>query len=654
MRRPSLASRLCALAAGRRPARSRGLAPALAALLLVGCGEAETPLRVGAKDFTESLVLGELIAQVAEAQNLRVDRQIPYGGTFDNIEALKRGDLDVYPEYNGTGLVLLGQPPISDGDQAYARVQELYRPLGLVWGERLGFHNDYELVMRSDRAAELDIATISDLAKIEGEIRFGIDDEFRERPVDGYSAMMRRYGLRGTPALVTDDTAAGKTRLYEALLGGAVDVVEGFSTDGQIAEYGLVVLEDDLGFFPTYQPAPLLREAATQRFETLRPALDRLGGAITTEEMRAMNAAVELDGQDHRAVARRFLVEHGLIEGDADLLVAEELTIAVGGLDAPSGQTARAVSAVRKAFPGRSVTTLAAPDPMQPLLDGTARIALVSAEAFYEPGDGPFPRQREDAQALGVIGYDVAHLLIRSAGDIGALGDVERLGVGEAGSNSERTARMVLTSMGLSDRIELVGARESGEAAVDAQAEALLDGDLDALFLMAASGHPKLAELMGSGDFRLLSMAEWQDGNNLIRFPFLRLTRLPADTYPNMVAPVDTIGAQVVLAGPAAKADPIGTAGPGSAAIGEVLPLADKSILALDEHLASTEQLDPALPSAAILRPQPRPAPAAVNPSPARSVVNFVVICVIIYLLYLYFRKEPVRRRRPTGGAPAD
>jgi hypothetical protein len=174
------------------------------------------------------------------------------------------------------------------------------------------------------------------------------------------------------------------------------------------------------------------------------------------------------------------------------------------------------------------------------------------------------------------------------------------------------------------------------------------------MFLMAAADHPKIFELMGSGNFRLLSMDEWQEGNNLIRFPFLRLTRLPAETYPTMTAPVDTIGAQVVLAGPAGKVDPIGTAGPGSAAIGEVLPIADKSILALDEHLASTEQLDPALPSAAILRPQPRPAAASVSPSPARSAVNFVVILVIIYLLYLYFRKEPVRRRRPTGGAPAE
>lgn len=618
----------------------------LLALVLASCDQQDNRIRVASKDFTEHLILGELLAQVIEKNGMQVDRAIPYGGTFDNMEALKRGDTDLYAEYTGTALVLLGQPPMSDGDAAYRRVEELYEPLGLQWGKRLGFHNDYELVMRRDRAAELGIETISDLSKIEGDIRFGIDDEFQARPVDGYGPLIRRYGLSATVGLVTEDTAAGKTELYESLLEGDVDVVEGFSTDGQIAEFGLVVLEDDLDFFPTYQPAPLVRAATLERFPALQPALNELAGRLTTERMRQMNAAVELDGQDPANVARRFLAEQDLIDIEAEQLAAEKLMVGVGGLDAPSGQTAEALSAVRKTFRGRQVTPLSTADPMAALLSGEARVAVVGTEAFHELGDGVFPERRPGAEAIAPVGFDMAHILAPADSEAEGLADVARLGVGEAGGGSERTARMVLTSLGLLDSVEIVASDAKGEAAVEAQAQALREGDLDALFLMVSLDHPKLGEVLRGGGLKLLNLEAWQEGNHPVRFPFLRVARIPADTYFGLSEPVDTIGAQVVLAGPARTTDPLGTAGPGSAAIGELLPLSNKNVLALNEALQTGEKLDPAVPSAEVLRPQPKPRPGAVNPSPARSIVNFIVICVAIFLVYLYLRPEPPERRR--------
>ncbi|MPZ56675.1 MAG: hypothetical protein GEU91_09315 [Rhizobiales bacterium] len=624
------------------------------ALLLSGCDRAEQPLRIGTKEFTEQLILGEIIARVAEAENIPVARSIPYGGTFDNIEALKRGDIDIYPEYNGTGLVLLGQPPISNGDLAYARVEKLYAPLGLVWGRRFGFHNDYELVMRADRAAALGITKISDLAKMEGPVRFGVRKEFAARPVDGFAPMLRRYGLNGTPALVVESTVTDKATLYKALLEREVDVVAGLSTDGHIAEFRLLVLDDDLKFFPTYEPAPLVRDDARRRFPRLQPALERLAGKISTEDMGRMNATVELDGQDPRAVARQFLAERDLVAADSKRLVTEELRIAADVLDAPSGHTARARAAVHKTFPGRIVRVLTMPDPLRAVLTGEARIALVSGVNFYDLADDVFPTPRQGAEALGVVGYDMAHLIVRAKGNIRSLADVKTLGVGASGSNSERTARMVLTSLGLIGQIKLVVDGGVDEAAIDAQAVRLGGGELDALFLMAARGHPKVTQLLGGGRVHLLPIGEWQEGNNLVRFPFLRVSRIPAGAYEGMREPVDTIGAQVVLAGPAPKGDPVGTAGPGSAAIGEILPLADKNVLSLNENLASEERLDPALPLAAILRPQPKPAPAEVNPSPAQSLASLIVICVMIYLVYLYFRREPIRRRRSRAGPSKD
>ncbi|MDX1540175.1 MAG: TAXI family TRAP transporter solute-binding subunit, partial [Geminicoccaceae bacterium] len=191
-----------------------------------------------------------------------------------------------------------------------------------------------------------------------------------------------------------------------------------------------------------------------------------------------------------------------------------------------------------------------------------------------------------------------------------------------------------------------------GATALETQLEALRGGQLDALFLMVSTEHPAVGQAMQAGDLRLLDLAEWQEGNNLVRFPFLRVARIPAGTYPGQSEPVDTISAQAVLAGPARLANPIGAAGPGSAAIGELQPLADKNITALNDALASTEQLDPALPSPAVLRPQAKPQAASINPSTSYSVVNLLVILISIFLAYLYFR-EPPRRREPSLREPA-
>ncbi len=142
------------------------------------------------------------MAQLIEQTGIPVKRSIPYGDTFLNQEGLKRGDIDLYAEYNGTGLLLLGQSPIHDGDQAYARVKELFAPLGLEWLGRFGFSNEYVLLMRRDRATATNTKTISDLLKLSSPPRFAIDSQFLERPLDGYAALLRRYGLSAAEPLV--------------------------------------------------------------------------------------------------------------------------------------------------------------------------------------------------------------------------------------------------------------------------------------------------------------------------------------------------------------------------------------------------------------------------------------------------------------------
>ncbi|MEL6427229.1 MAG: glycine betaine ABC transporter substrate-binding protein, partial [Pseudomonadota bacterium] len=170
----------------------------LALLCLVGlvsCDEAQDSLKIGGKDFSESTILSEMIAALAEDAGIAVTRRTNLGDTRINLESLRRGDIDVYPEYNGTGLVMLGQPAMSDGDAAMDRVRSLYQPLGLVWGDRFGFANNYGLAMRAGRAEELGITSISDLVDRAGTLTIGIEENFQTRPLDGYGPMTARYGM---------------------------------------------------------------------------------------------------------------------------------------------------------------------------------------------------------------------------------------------------------------------------------------------------------------------------------------------------------------------------------------------------------------------------------------------------------------------------
>jgi glycine betaine/choline ABC-type transport system substrate-binding protein len=605
-------------------------------LLASGCEKAAKPVHIGSKDFTEQYLLAEIMAQLIEQSGIPVKRSIPYGDTFLNQEALKRGDIDLYAEYNGTGLVLLGQPPIHDGDQAYARVKELFAPLGLQWQGRFGFSNEYVLLMRSNRALATNTKTISDLLKLPAPPRFAIDSQFLERPLDGYAALLRRYGLVAQEPLVFKE--GEKQQIYEALLDGKVDVVEGFSTDGQIADFGLTVLEDDLEFFPVYEPAPLVRQSALERYPQLAAILDQLKDTMGVDVMREMNKAVELEGRDYKLIARQFLVERQLATTPQDLAKAEELALAVGLLDEVELSAGKAVRAVRKAFPTRRVTLVRDSEPLQQMLQGKTRLALAGAEAFFEL-KGVFPEPITTAEALGVVGYRLAHLLTISDGP-DTLTQIKRLGVGPENGASHRTAQMVLTSLGLMDQVEL-----AFDDDFEAQVVALRQEALDGLFLMVEPGHAALTAQMNQGGLKLAPIKEWGEGNNLVRFPFLRLARIPAKTYQGQAEPLDTLSAQTVLAGPSPQHEAVGNRGPAIIVGARTQPVSDTAILALNKSLEREEKIDPALPSAPVLNPAKASKPGGIEVKPAISFTNLIVILLIIYMIRLFQQESPRKRR---------
>ncbi|PYU27878.1 MAG: ABC transporter substrate-binding protein [Acidobacteria bacterium] len=272
---------------------------------LAGCRRTRPNTVVaGSKNFTEQIILAELLAQQIEAHTaLRVDRRLNLGGTLICHRAMLAGQMDLYAEYTGTALTaVLGEPSSNDTEGVYRTVLDAYRDrFGFDVGPPLGFNNTFAIVVRSEDAQRLRLRTVSDLVPHAAQWRAGFGYEFMERS-DGYPGLSRAYGLKFAAAPSIMDLGL----LYRALKEHQVDVVAGSSTDGLIIALGMVILDDDRHFFPPYQAVTILRGGALREHPELRGALDVLGGKISDAEMRQMNYAVDAEQRDPAAVAREF------------------------------------------------------------------------------------------------------------------------------------------------------------------------------------------------------------------------------------------------------------------------------------------------------------------------------------------------------------
>jgi len=310
--RVALATAALVLAGHARPgaaAVARQLDPAHPAA--TGTGQESAPVVVASKPFGESYVLAEMFARLMEARGIEVERRPGLGATEIAFGALRQGAIDVYPEYTGTGLLaILGERPPNDRRAAFRRVAEEFRGRwGVRWLPPLGFENTYAIAVRPATADSLGLRTLSDLARVAGRLTAGFSPDFIGR-ADGLEGLRRVYGI--DPGSVHALYQAVK---YQALAAGEVDVIDGYSTDGQIARYDLVVLEDDRGFFPPYDAAPLVsRHLAEDRPDAVA-ALTELGGLLDETTMRALNRRVEVDGEDVAAVAADALARLGLVGG---------------------------------------------------------------------------------------------------------------------------------------------------------------------------------------------------------------------------------------------------------------------------------------------------------------------------------------------------
>ena len=265
---------------------------------------------IGCKNFTEQIILGEIIAQQIENKtHLTVERRFYLGGTYIAHQGILAGRIDIYPEYTGTALTaILKQPPSPDEKTVYDRVRAEYeKRFHLTLGPPLGFNDTFAIEIRGEDARRLHLQTISQAAQYTPQWHAAFGYEFMER-ADGFNGLVTTYGLRfaGPPRIM--DLGL----LTRALKDRQVDLIAGNMTDGLIPALDLAVLQDDKHYFPPYEAVPIVRMELLAAHPEIRSALEELDGKISDSDMRSLNYAVDGEKKDVKEVAREFLRSKGL------------------------------------------------------------------------------------------------------------------------------------------------------------------------------------------------------------------------------------------------------------------------------------------------------------------------------------------------------
>ena len=263
----------------------------------------EMQIVVGSKNFTEQVILGEILAQAIEAEGAPVVRKLNLGGTFICDRALRSGDIDVYVEYTGTAVTAVFNKAVPhEPPEALAQARRLYAAAGLTVADPLGFNNTFAILVRTADARAFGLRSIEDLSRVASRWTPGFGYEFLQR-ADGYPGLAAAYGL----SFANMPRAMDLSLIYKALADHQVDVIAGDVTSALIDALDLTILEDVRHYFPPYDAVPVVRTASLLQHPELKRAVARLAGRISEGDMRAMNRAVDGDRQDPRSVARRFL-----------------------------------------------------------------------------------------------------------------------------------------------------------------------------------------------------------------------------------------------------------------------------------------------------------------------------------------------------------
>jgi osmoprotectant transport system permease protein len=296
----------------RKPSSRKGRVAAAAVVVLLAVpmlsaswAQREGPetVVVGSKNFTEQVILGEMVAQALEAEGVRVERKLNLGGTFVCDRGLRSGDLDVYIEYTGTAVSAIFHEEVPrDPEVALGHARALYAGVQLSVAEPLGFNNTFTILVRGRDARDRGLRTIEDLRPLTASWTAGFGHEFLQRE-DGYPGLVKAYGL----SFRSQPRGMELSLIYRALADGQVDLIAGDATSALIPALDLVALEDTRRYFPPYDAVPVVRTATLHRNPGVGRALSKLAGRVSADRMRTLNAAVDLEKRPVREVVAAFL-----------------------------------------------------------------------------------------------------------------------------------------------------------------------------------------------------------------------------------------------------------------------------------------------------------------------------------------------------------
>lgn len=587
-------------------------------LLMISLVACTAPDRVvvGSKPFAENQILAEAFAASLEEQGLLVERRIPYGDSFACHAALADGELDVYPDYVGTGLAMLGLPSPTDPGEAWQAATEAWAPRGVTWSEPLGFRNDYVVVTTHEEANRSGLVRISDLEE-GGPLGIASRQEFLDRAVDGLGAMTRAYGIPALRPVVRDDQRG----VFRSLVNGEAQLAVAGATDAWIEAYQLVVLEDDRHFFPPYTAAAVARTEVLERHPEVRTALQTLEGQITLEAIRRANTRVALEGQEPRRAAGELLVDLGLAtEVDAG---PPPIVVAVPRDMGTSTLVAGALQAVRRVKPNAQVVASAVDHVGATVLDAEAWVGVMDATGMHRP-EGGRAVLRTDLEALAPLGYLTAHLLVRNP----ALRwqDLDRVGVGHPQGPGARLGKLLIGTDGPTavpgDRAE--------------QIQAVVDGTLEAVLLTALEGASEATVAVRERGLSLVDIP-WSR-ERAIRHPYVRVARLPGAAY-GVETAIETVATQIVLVGPGGPVGNSVDVGPAAPIREARRPLPDGQVALLRSDLAHLP-MDPTLAPRILATDRPA---GALPLQPGVTVANMFLFVYLGFLVWVMLRERPAR-----------
>ncbi|KMK75195.1 glycine betaine ABC transporter substrate-binding protein [Alkalihalobacillus pseudalcaliphilus] len=285
-----------------------GLVLILFIFILTACGSDEDVIKIGSKNFTESLILGEMYALKLEEAGYEVERNLNLGGTMIAHESLRSGEIDMYPEYTGTGLInILEMEPDSDQQAVYEAVASAYEEeFDLFWLEPTNANNSQGLVTTAEIAEQYDLYTISRLQEVASELRLASVPEFEERE-DGLIGLEQAYGEMNFASIDLYDYGIK----YQVILNGEADVTVGFTTDGDLTSDELVLLEDDGQFWPPYYVAPVVYGETLKKQPEIEALFNEVSALLDNEVLQQLNAEVDIEGREYAEVAKEFLEKNG-------------------------------------------------------------------------------------------------------------------------------------------------------------------------------------------------------------------------------------------------------------------------------------------------------------------------------------------------------